>query len=92
MEVCGKCVRLCLPAISMILRSARTAYTTHPVHVTTRMISDPRLYTFILLTVAAGLRVYDPLSTVSFLSDTSENPLCPLSSFLLIGGYKCSLP
>jgi hypothetical protein len=51
------------------------------------------VYTFIILIIVTGLRrVYDPLSTVSFLSDTSEKPLCPLSSFLLRGGYRCSLP
>jgi len=33
--------------------------------------------------------LYEPLATVSFLFDTSENPLCPLSCFPPTGGYIC---
>ena len=59
-------------------RHERVSYLSH-IHITLSWLSrhnDP-------------LALYEPLATVSFLSDTSENPLCPLSCFPPTGGYIC---
>lgn len=62
----------------------RTCYTSYSHHCS---------YILLIITIInkGPQCIYDPLSTVSVLSGTAENPPCPSSSFLLSGGYKCSL-